>query len=459
MYSSFNKYWAPAAVLACSLAANVPAFAASADEIEVARAVDVFRAAMVAGDGKALTALAHPNLQFGHSNGVTQTREEFVKTVVDKSEIFRAIDLTGKSVKIVGDLAIQRHVFNADILLDGKPLIVSLGLLETWQRHPDGRWLLLARQAYNTKAPMPPKTAMTATNEVPRRGWTKTDESEVAQAVESFRKAMVAGDGAALTALAAPDLSFGHSNGVVQSREVFVGTVVRKEEVFRNIALTNKSLKIVGDTAIQRHVFNADILLGDTPLFVALGCVEIWQRQADGRWLLTARQAYNTNPPAATETADVGLTPLNAGAASPAASMSSVAAGAVAAAAQSAVARTAAENAMLTKAAAGKAHAGHDAGSAYAPKRTARVEAPPVARTRVAKTVRTRATSRRAGHRTVHASAHRLRKQRTVRAAHAVTDVRAVTEVQDAHYAPARPTLVWPGDGPGQRKLLDGLRR
>lgn len=146
-----------AAVLATvtMLAAVAPAFASPADEAEVGRAVEAWRRAMVAGDGKALTALAHPDLQFGHSNGLIQTREMFVETVVNKSEIFRSINLTNKSVKIVGDNALQRHVFNADILLSGKRLVVSLGLLEVWQRQNDGRWLLLARQAFNTGAPMP----------------------------------------------------------------------------------------------------------------------------------------------------------------------------------------------------------------------------------------------------------------------------------------------------------------
>ena len=138
------------------------ASASPSDEAEVAAAVEAFRAAMVRGDGEALTELASPDLQFGHSNGVIQSRDVFVGTVVDKKEIFRSIKLTNSSTKVVGDIAMQRHIFNADILLDGKPLVVSLGCLEIWHRQDDGRWLLTARQAFNTNAPMPPTNKIAA---------------------------------------------------------------------------------------------------------------------------------------------------------------------------------------------------------------------------------------------------------------------------------------------------------
>ncbi|MEZ5815908.1 MAG: nuclear transport factor 2 family protein [Hyphomicrobiaceae bacterium] len=122
---------------------------AIADKKGVAHAVESFRAAMVRADGKTLTHLAAPNLSFGHSNGLVQTRAQFVQSVVGKKEIFKKIDLVNQKVTIYGRTAISRHEFHADILLDGKPLNVKLKCIEVWDKTPSG-WKLVSRQAYKT---------------------------------------------------------------------------------------------------------------------------------------------------------------------------------------------------------------------------------------------------------------------------------------------------------------------
>jgi ketosteroid isomerase-like protein len=122
---------------------------AGSEQQAVVKAVEQFRAAMVSGDGKALTRMAAPSLSFGHSNGLVQTREQFVKSVVDKQEIFREIKLVDQKVTIVGRTAVSRHEFHADILLEGKPLNVKLQCLEVWDKTAGG-WKLVSRQAFKT---------------------------------------------------------------------------------------------------------------------------------------------------------------------------------------------------------------------------------------------------------------------------------------------------------------------
>lgn len=126
---------------------------------------------------------------------------------------------------------------------------------------------------------------------VPQRG-----EVDISHAVEAFRKAMVAGDGRKLMAMSSPNLRFGHSNGFVQSRSQFVQAVVTRKEIFRSIKLSQHRNTVVGNTAVARHVFAADILLEGKPLKVTLNCVEVWQKQA-GQWKLLARQAYKPAKP------------------------------------------------------------------------------------------------------------------------------------------------------------------
>ena len=85
------------------------------------------------------------------------------------------------------------------------------------------------------------------------------DEKAVAAAVEKFRQAMVASDKATLENMSAEQLSYGHSNGLVEDRAAFLNQFVTGQTDFVTITLSDQTVKIVGDAAIVRHR-----LVGDT---------------------------------------------------------------------------------------------------------------------------------------------------------------------------------------------------
>jgi ketosteroid isomerase-like protein len=110
-------------------------------------AVEAYRKAMVEGNGARLLELSTDEMSFGHANGVVQTKVEFVKTVVEKSEVFNSIKLYDHSIHVTDDLAIARHVFDADLFYQGKNMNLVLNIVQTWKKE-DGRWRLLLRQAF-----------------------------------------------------------------------------------------------------------------------------------------------------------------------------------------------------------------------------------------------------------------------------------------------------------------------
>jgi ketosteroid isomerase-like protein len=110
-------------------------------------AVEAYRKAMVEGNGAKLLELSADDMSFGHANGVVQTKVEFVKTVVDKAEVFNSIKLYDHSIHVTGDLAIARHTFDADLVFQGKNLQLVLGIVQTWKKE-DGRWRLYLRQSF-----------------------------------------------------------------------------------------------------------------------------------------------------------------------------------------------------------------------------------------------------------------------------------------------------------------------
>lgn len=116
------------------------------------------------------------------------------------------------------------------------------------------------------------------------------DETAVATAVETLRKAMVDGDKAVLEKIAAADLSYGHSSGVIENKSQFVEALASGKSDFTSINLSNQTIKIVGNTALVRHLLEGETNdngnRGKVRLFILL----VWQKQK-GDWLLLARQA------------------------------------------------------------------------------------------------------------------------------------------------------------------------
>ncbi|MGU3544381.1 nuclear transport factor 2 family protein [Methylobacterium sp. A52T] len=113
----------------------------------VEQAVDALTNALLAADGPALDALTLDGLSYGHSSGQVQDKAAFIETLTSKRSTFPSITLSDRSVSVVGDDAIARHVFTGEVVSGGKTSPVHIGVMQVW--HSDGgRWRLLARQAF-----------------------------------------------------------------------------------------------------------------------------------------------------------------------------------------------------------------------------------------------------------------------------------------------------------------------
>jgi len=113
---------------------------------------------------------------------------------------------------------------------------------------------------------------------------------EVERAIEHFRQAMIQRRPDWILSGSTSELTFGHSNGVVQTREEFAEVVRSGEEIFKRVDITNRHLTISGDVAIERHHFSADIVYKGELKTFELEVVEVWQKANDS-WQLLARQA------------------------------------------------------------------------------------------------------------------------------------------------------------------------
>lgn len=114
--------------------------------------------------------------------------------------------------------------------------------------------------------------------------------------ISALRLAMINADAKALKTLSSPLLSYGHSGGHIENQAEFIEKIASGKSDFITMDLSEQTISISGDTALVRHVLNADIKDGGVANTIKLGVLLVWQKQR-GEWKLLARQAFKFPPP------------------------------------------------------------------------------------------------------------------------------------------------------------------
>lgn len=117
-------------------------------------------------------------------------------------------------------------------------------------------------------------------------------EKEVEAAVEKFRLAMIDPNAEVLRNLTSKDLSYGHSNGLLENQDQFIDALVSGKSDFSIVNLTDQSIKLNGkNVAIVRHKLKGETVHGGINAAVNLGILNVWIKEK-GAWKLLARQAF-----------------------------------------------------------------------------------------------------------------------------------------------------------------------
>lgn len=118
------------------------------------------------------------------------------------------------------------------------------------------------------------------------------EEKEVAAAVENLRKALISGEKASLEKIAASELTYGHSSGLIEDKAAFVEALASGKSDFVTIDLTEQTIEVIdGDLALVRHKLQAETNNDGKPGTVNIGILLVWKKQK-GEWKLVGRQAF-----------------------------------------------------------------------------------------------------------------------------------------------------------------------
>ena len=124
----------------------VPAFA-GADEDEIGKKVEAFRAAQAAGNADGIAPLCAEELSYSHSSGSVDDKAKLLAGVKNATYKWISLEYKNPTVRIVGPAAIVRFNFVGEQeFTDGKKTPQNLAILMNWQKQGND-WKLLSRSA------------------------------------------------------------------------------------------------------------------------------------------------------------------------------------------------------------------------------------------------------------------------------------------------------------------------
>lgn len=120
----------------------------------------------------------------------------------------------------------------------------------------------------------------------------RTPSPDVAAAVlrsEDARfRAQVAADTAAVGRLLAPELTYTHSNALVENRREFVADIASKKLVYHELTPQTRAVRVSRGTALVTGRVRVSVTLeGKGPIELVLQYTEVYVRRG-GNWLLLA---------------------------------------------------------------------------------------------------------------------------------------------------------------------------
>jgi ketosteroid isomerase-like protein len=167
-------------LIALSLLAAAPARAAGSADKDVLAAMDVWKQATMKKDQALFEKVYHPDLSYGHSSGLVETKAQAIEHVLSNAVVYEGIDLTDSKVRVFGNTALLTGKMEMrQRATSGNVNVVNLVYLTVWLK--SGRsWQMLGRQATRPTPPAAPAAAAPGTPPTPPGGLTPAAQKQPA---------------------------------------------------------------------------------------------------------------------------------------------------------------------------------------------------------------------------------------------------------------------------------------
>lgn len=120
-------------------------------------------------------------------------------------------------------------------------------------------------------------------------------EADLVAIDKSWAAAVVANDIASLEKICAPDLIYAHSDGQIDTYDVYLNRLRKRTSTYQAIDISKSSAKLYGNTAVVNARAYFRVLADGNQINNDIAYTHIYLKR-DGEWKLIAHQAAKMQP-------------------------------------------------------------------------------------------------------------------------------------------------------------------
>ena len=109
-----------------------------------------------------------------------------------------------------------------------------------------------------------------------------------------LKTALIQKDSVSLSKLLSDDVSYGHSNGLLQTRSQLIRDVVSGVQDYKSIDPSDLQIRIYDKTAIVTMKSGVSLVMQGKPMNISMNVLLVWVWK-DNDWKLVARQSVKNN--------------------------------------------------------------------------------------------------------------------------------------------------------------------
>ena len=118
----------------------------ASQKMEVMASMMNLRNALLNKDSIALEKLLSNELQYGHSNGMIETKTTLIHSIMSRTQDYKLIDPSDMDIKIYDNTAVVNTKLKVDMLFSNDPINLTMHVLLVWIKKQH-IWQLVARQS------------------------------------------------------------------------------------------------------------------------------------------------------------------------------------------------------------------------------------------------------------------------------------------------------------------------
>jgi ketosteroid isomerase-like protein len=115
-------------------------------------------------------------------------------------------------------------------------------------------------------------------------------EDPVKAAVEQFRTAVLNKDKAALEKLVHPQVTYSHSNALMENKDQMIAAILRPNVTYHSMDMAETTYRVFGKTALVQTKMTVQNTTSGEKRTLPLSVLMVWVKDKGG-WQLTARQS------------------------------------------------------------------------------------------------------------------------------------------------------------------------